>query len=105
MSWHDGLRRYVSKVLLPHTGYRPYGLRIWLYIILLAVVSSQNLFCSKKTLPFEPTTPLGIDNKWIYDSLTFYYYWSDEIKGSPDYSLPTETFLSNYCRPKTGFPG
>jgi carboxyl-terminal processing protease len=65
----------------------------WLFIILLSAISAQNLFCSKKTVPFEPTDPLGIANKWVYDSLKLYYYWSDQMPGKPDYTLPTAEFF------------
>lgn len=65
----------------------------WLFIIFLLAISSQNLLCSKKTVPFEPTDPLGIANKWVYDSLKLYYYWSDQMPAKPDYTLPTPEFF------------
>lgn len=65
----------------------------WVCIILLSQISMQNLFCSKKTMPFEPTDALGINNKWVYDSLKLYYYWNDKLPGKPDYSLPTPEFF------------
>jgi carboxyl-terminal processing protease len=65
----------------------------WLIIILLSFVSLQNLHCTKKSAPFVPTDQLGIDNKWVYDSLKRYYYWADQITGNPEYTLPTDQFF------------
>ncbi len=67
----------------------------WVCIILLLQVSLQNLFCSKKIAPFEPTDALGINNKWVYDSLKLYYYWNDKLPGKPDYSLATPAFFKS----------
>ncbi|AXY74382.1 hypothetical protein D3H65_10505 [Paraflavitalea soli] len=81
--------------LIEGNSYKP-GIRMgskWLVIILLSVVSRQSLFCSKKNTPFVPTDQLGIDNKWVYDTLKRYYYWADEITGKPDYTLPTDQFF------------
>lgn len=75
----------------------------WVCIILLSLVSGQNLFCSKKTVPFEPTDELGINNKWVYDSLKRYYYWSDQITGKPDYTLPTQEFFKRLLSPEDRF--
>lgn len=49
--------------------------------------------CSKKASPFVPTDQLGIDNKWVYDSMKLYYYWSSQITGKPDYTLSTDSFF------------
>jgi len=65
----------------------------WLIIILLSLASLQNLFCSKKNAPFVPTDQLGIDNKWVYDTLKRYYYWADQITSKPDYTLATDHFF------------
>lgn len=75
----------------------------WVIIILLSMTSLQNLFCSKKTIPFEPTDPLGIANKWVYDSLRLYYYWNDQMTGNPDYSLPTAEFFKRLLAPNDRF--
>jgi carboxyl-terminal processing protease len=61
--------------------------------VLIILVCFQYLSCSKKGGGFQPTDPLGIANKWVYDSMKFYYYWSDQIKENPDYSLPTQDFF------------
>ena len=75
----------------------------WMGILLLTLVSLQNLFCSKKTVPFEPTDELGINNKWVYDSLKRYYYWSDQVTGKPDYTLPTQEFFKRLLAPEDRF--
>jgi C-terminal processing protease CtpA/Prc len=67
----------------------------WVCIILLSQISLQNLFCSKKIAAFEPTDELGINNKWVYDSLKLYYYWNDKLPGKPDYSLATTAFFKS----------
>jgi C-terminal processing protease CtpA/Prc len=84
-------------------GFRDYRKVKWLYIILLVIVTAQNLFCSKKTLPFEPTDEPGISNKWVYDSLKRYYYWSDQLTGKPDYTLPTQEFFEQLLSPEDRF--
>jgi len=64
---------------------------------LTAILLSFSCFfigaCSKKTAPFEPTDALGIANKWVYDSMKLYYYWSDQMTSKPDYTLPTNEFF------------
>lgn len=75
----------------------------WVAIILLSLVSVENLFCSKKIVPFEPTDELGINNKWVYDSLKRYYYWSDQITGKPDYTMPTQEFFKKLLSPADRF--
>lgn len=75
----------------------------WVVIILLSFVSIENLFCSKKIASFEPTDELGIHNKWVYDSLKRYYYWSDQMTGKPDYTLPTPEFFKKLLSPGDRF--
>lgn len=64
---------------------------------LTAILLSFSCFfivaCSSKTAPFEPTDALGIANKWVYDSMKLYYYWSDQMTSKPDYTLPTDDFF------------
>lgn len=85
------------------TGYRYYRKFKWLCIILLAIISSQNLFCSKKIVPFEPTEEPGISNKWVYDSLRRYYYWNEKMTSKPDYNLPTQEFFERLLAPEDRF--
>lgn len=61
------------------------------------------LSCSKKQEPFQPTDPLGIANKWVYDSMKLYYYWADQMPARPDYSLPTQDFFKNMLSPEDRF--
>lgn len=39
------------------------------------------------------TDSIGKINKWVYDSMQRYYYWSSSITGSPDYNLSTDAFF------------
>lgn len=45
--------------------------------------------------PPYPTDSIGRINRWISDSLTRYYYWSDEIPGKPDQTLPPDAFFKS----------
>ena len=71
--------------------------------LLMIVVGGQYLSCSKKMTPFQPTDALGIANKWVYDSMKYYYYWADQITSHPDYSLPTPDFFKQLLSPEDRF--
>jgi hypothetical protein len=38
-------------------------------LLVIILVGTQYLSCSKKSAPFQPTDALGIANKWVYDSM------------------------------------
>jgi C-terminal processing protease CtpA/Prc len=57
----------------------------------------------KKEVPWQPTDSLGKLNKWVYDSMQLYYYWSGEMPAHPDYSLPTQEFFKTLLSPKDRF--
>ncbi len=59
--------------------------------------------CTKKDAGWQPTDSLGKINKWVYDSMQLYYYWSAEMPAHPDYSLPTEQFFKQLLSPKDRF--
>ena len=71
--------------------------------LLISVLVAACFSCTRKSASFEPTDPLGIDNKWVYDSLKLYYYWSDQMTGKPDYSLPTSEFFRRLLSPNDRF--
>lgn len=74
-----------------------------LYLLGLLLCSMLQVSCTKKATPFEPTDPLGIANKWIYDSMKLYYYWNDEITSHPNYSLPSKDFFKQLLSSKDRF--
>jgi C-terminal processing protease CtpA/Prc len=78
-----------------HTG------RIILYILLSAALAPGP--ACKKEVPWQPTDSLGKLNKWVYDSMQLYYYWSAEMPAHPDYSLPTQEFFKTLLSPKDRF--
>src|ERR1700754_3908155 len=53
--------------------------------------------CGKKDVmaPPFPTDSIGRNNRWIYDSLKRYYYWSDDIPGKPDYAKSPDAFFAS----------
>lgn len=59
--------------------------------------------CTKKDAGWQPTDSLGKINKWIFDSMQLYYYWSAEMPAHPDYSLPAEQFFKQLLSPKDRF--
>src|SRR5688572_78582 len=71
--------------------------------ILLSTALVPGPACSKKDIPWQPTDSLGKLNKWVYDSMQLYYYWSAEMPGNPDYSLPTQDFFKQLLSPKDRF--
>ncbi|WP_207513521.1 S41 family peptidase [Longitalea luteola] len=71
--------------------------------ILLSLALLPGPACSKKDAPWQPTDSLGILNKWVYDSMQLYYYWSAEMPAHPDYSLPTQAFFKQLLSPKDRF--
>jgi carboxyl-terminal processing protease len=71
--------------------------------ILLSVALLPAPACSKKDAGWQPTDSLGRINKWVYDSMQLYYYWSAEMPAHPDYSLPTEQFFKKLLSPKDRF--
>lgn len=76
--------------------------KIFLYV-LISVALLPGPACSKKDVPWQPTDSLGKLNKWVYDSMQLYYYWSDEMPAHPDYSLPTQDFFKQLLSPKDRF--
>ena len=54
-------------------------------------------------MPFQPTDSLGKINKWVYDSMQLYYYWSADMPAHPDYSLPTQDFFMQLLSAKDRF--
>ena len=76
--------------------------KIIAYILLSAALVPGSA-CSKKDVPWQPTDSLGKLNKWVYDSMQLYYYWSAEIPANPDYSLPTQEFFKQLLSPKDRF--
>jgi carboxyl-terminal processing protease len=76
--------------------------KISLYV-LLSVALLPGPACSKKDLPWQPTDSLGKLNKWVYDSMQLYYYWSADMPANPDYSLPTQDFFKQLLSPKDRF--
>lgn len=71
--------------------------------ILLSVALLPGPACSKKEVPWQPTDSLGKLNKWVYDSMQLYYYWSAEMPAHPDYSLPTQEFFKQLLSSKDRF--
>ncbi|BAV05655.1 carboxyl-terminal protease [Filimonas lacunae] len=53
------------------------------------------LSCHNKDVASGPviTDSIGKINKWIYDSMQRYYYWSGDITATPDYTLPSGNFF------------
>ncbi|OQP44606.1 hypothetical protein A4H97_09565 [Niastella yeongjuensis] len=71
--------------------------------ILLSTALLPEPACTKKDIPWQPTDSLGKLNKWVYDSMQLYYYWSAEMPAHPDYSLPTQEFFKRLLSPKDRF--
>src|SRR5688500_18427491 len=71
--------------------------------ILISTALVPSSACTKKDVPWQPTDSLGKLNKWVYDSMQLYYYWSAEMPGNPDYSLPTQDFFKQLLSPKDRF--
>jgi carboxyl-terminal processing protease len=59
--------------------------------------------CKKEGAPWQPTDSLGKLNKWVYDSMQLYYYWSGDMPAHPDYSLPTQEFFKQLLSPQDRF--
>jgi C-terminal processing protease CtpA/Prc len=70
-------------------------------LLLLAIVADTA--CSKKDTPYIPTDSLGKLNKWVYDSMQLYYYWTAEMPANPDYSLPAQDFFKQLLSSKDRF--
>jgi C-terminal processing protease CtpA/Prc len=71
--------------------------------ILLSIALLPSPACTKKDAGYQPTDSLGKINKWVYDSMQLYYYWSADMPAHPDYSLPTEQFFRQLLSPKDRF--
>lgn len=71
--------------------------------ILLSPALLPGSACSKKESIWQPTDSLGVINKWVYDSMQLYYYWSADMPAHPDYTLPTEEFFKKLLSPKDRF--
>jgi carboxyl-terminal processing protease len=71
--------------------------------ILLSVALLPGPACTKKDAGWLPTDSIGRINKWVYDSMALYYYWSADMPAHPDYSLPTEQFFRQLLSPKDRF--
>jgi C-terminal processing protease CtpA/Prc len=71
--------------------------------IIISVALFPGGACSKKEVPWQPTDSLGRLNKWVYDSMQLYYYWSAEMPAHPDYALPTREFFKSLLSPKDRF--
>jgi carboxyl-terminal processing protease len=71
--------------------------------ILLSVALLPGPACTKKDAGWQPADSLGKINKWVYDSMHLYYYWSADMPAHPDYSLPTEQFFKQLLSPKDRF--
>jgi carboxyl-terminal processing protease len=76
--------------------------KLIIYALLLWAIM-PNSSCSKKDMPYVPADSLGKLNKWVYDSMQLYYYWSSDIPAKPDYSLPTPDFFKQLLSPKDRF--
>jgi carboxyl-terminal processing protease len=76
--------------------------RILLYIFLSLALLPETA-CTKKDAGWQPTDSIGIINKWVYDSMQLYYYWSADMPAHPDYSLPTGEFFKQLLSPKDRF--
>jgi len=59
--------------------------------------------CTKKEVGWQPTDSIGLINKWVYDSMQLYYYWSADMPAHPDYSLPTREFFKQLLSAKDRF--
>ena len=74
--------------------------RIALVAILFAAVISTVSCDKEKGIDPDPTIP-GDDvtnadiNKWVLDSMRYYYYWSDRIPASPNVTADPETFFES----------
>lgn len=66
-----------------------------LLIFLIPFFIFFTVSCGKKDVAGEPviTDSVGRINKWIYDSMRYYYYWNISIPSRPDYSLSTAAFF------------
>ncbi len=71
--------------------------------ILLSTALAPGPACTKKDVPWQPTDSLSKINKWVYDSMQLYYYWSAEMPAQPDYSLPAQEFFKQLLSPKDRF--
>jgi C-terminal processing protease CtpA/Prc len=71
--------------------------------ILLSTALIPGPACSKKEPIWQPTDSLGVINKWVYDSMQLYYYWSADMPAHPDYRLPTQDFFRKLLSPKDRF--
>ncbi|THU39209.1 hypothetical protein FAM09_11890 [Niastella caeni] len=76
--------------------------KIIVYILLSAALLPGPA-CSKKEANWQPGDSLGVLNKWVYDSMQLYYYWSAEMPARPDYTLPTQEFFRSLLSPKDRF--
>lgn len=91
------------KITRLSNAFAPQRKRSWAYCLLAIVLLFFQQACTKKAAPFEPTDPLGIANKWVYDSMKLYYYWSDEMTDQPRYQLPTQEFFAHVLSGKDRF--
>jgi carboxyl-terminal processing protease len=71
--------------------------------ILLSLALLPEAACTKKDAGWQPTDSIGIINKWVYDSMQLYYYWSADMPAHPVYSLPTGEFFKQLLSPKDRF--
>lgn len=76
--------------------------KILLYT-LLSIALMPGPACTKKEIAWQPTDSIGLVNKWVYDSMQLYYYWSGDMPAHPDYSLPTQEFFKKLLSPKDRF--
>src|SRR5689334_22408984 len=71
--------------------------------ILLSVALLPGPACTKQDAGWQPADSIGKINKWVYDSMALYYYWSADMPQHPDYSLPTEHFFRSLLSTKDRF--
>lgn len=74
-----------------------------LIYILLSVALLPSPACTKHDAGWQPADSIEKINKWVYDSMALYYYWSADMPQHPDYSLPTDKFFKQLLSPKDRF--
>lgn len=73
------------------------------YTIVLAAMLPGPACKKNNDLEYQPTDSLGKLNKWVYDSMKLYYYWSADMPAHPDYSLATQDFFRSLLSPSDRF--
>lgn len=74
-----------------------------LFILAIPLLLSTTACRKKDAQAPVITDSIGKINRWIYDSMRYYYYWNQSIPAHPDFSLPGFEFFKSLLNKEDRF--